>query len=383
MKILVFRFGSLGDTIMALPALQWIRDHYGPESDITLLENRSAGAEVSARHLLEGTSYVNHFLAYPTGKRDWNFFREMLHLIRGIRQQNFHAVINLAPGQRTHRLAFWRDQLFFSLCLIRNRIGFRPFTRQFLYPRDPDGRLAMVPAEAAFLLERLTASGLATGRSLADPLPPVDLELTEEELRQAKTWLASKRRHPDRPLVVMAPGVKQPVNQWPLDRYAALGSALLRGELCELVVIGGKKDLPLQEKLLETWQEGIGASGLFSPRLTAAILSRSQLFIGSDSGPVHLASAAGVPCIAIYSDRDSPGRWHPLGRQHQVLRKSVPCGGCGFSVCPRPDHLCVMSVGTSEVLDAAGTHLQPMRKRGGREEATRQEATLKVKSMSE
>ncbi|MBF0176530.1 MAG: glycosyltransferase family 9 protein [Magnetococcales bacterium] len=351
MKVLVFRFGSLGDTVLALPALSWIRSHYGAQSEITLLENRSFNAEVAIRHLLENTPYIDHFLAYPTGNRSWSFYRELLLLSQKIRREKFDVVISLAPGQRFGRVAHWRDSLFFLFCLIWHQVGFFPFPRRIIYPRDANGRPAVVPSEACFLFERLTSSGFATGRSLADPLSPPDIKLTEEESKQADAWLAAHRRHPDRPLVIMAPGAKQPVNRWPPDRYAALGSLLLEKKICEILIVGGKNEISLQERLLNTWQDGLGASGMFSPRITAAIMARSQLFIGPDSGPVHLASAVGVPCVAIFSDRDNPGRWHPLGKGHHVIRKAVHCGGCCFSTCPRSDHLCMTSISTSEVLD--------------------------------
>ncbi|MBF0152656.1 MAG: glycosyltransferase family 9 protein [Magnetococcales bacterium] len=352
MKILVFRIGSLGDTVVALPALRWIRNHYGPECQITLLEDKSPGSEVSTKNLLHGTPYVDRFLTYPSGKRSLFFYISLLYLIREIRKQKFSVVINLAPGQRA-KTALLRDHLFFSLCHIPLFIGFLPFSRQFIYPRDQDGKPSVVPSEAGFLLERLTASGLDTGRAITDPLPQPDLELTEKELQQAGTWLLPKRKHPDRPLVAIAPGVKQPANQWSLDNYAALGTALVQRGACELIVVGGTKDILLQEQLLHAWKDGVGASGIFSPRLTAAILSHCRLFVGPDSGPMHLASAVGVPCVAIFSDRDNPGRWHPLGQGHHVIRKSVPCGGCGRSICPQPDHLCMTSVTVTEVVEAA------------------------------
>ncbi|MBF0424954.1 MAG: glycosyltransferase family 9 protein [Magnetococcales bacterium] len=352
MKILVFRIGSLGDTVMALPALEWIREHYGAACRIMLLEDKALGSEVAIRHLLQGTFYADGFFAYPSGRRNLRFVFSLIDLIWKIRRERFDAVINLAPGQRT-RVALVRDRLFFLLCRIPSFIGFHSFSTDVSYPRQVDGRPAPVPSEASFLLERLTASGLPTGRRMDDPVPRPALRLTATELQQAETWLEVRRRHPDRPLVAMAPGVKQPVNQWPVENYAAVGRELVRGGKWELIVIGGMKEIPLQEQLLHTWKEGIGAAGAFSPRMTAALLSHCRLFIGPDSGPMHLAAAVGVPCVAIFSDRDNPGRWHPLGSGHRVIRKSVPCGGCGHSVCPRPDHLCMRSVTVDEVVTVA------------------------------
>ncbi|MBF0136998.1 MAG: glycosyltransferase family 9 protein [Magnetococcus sp. DMHC-1] len=339
----------MGDTIVALPALKWIRNHFGAESKITLLATQSPGVEVSSKNLLSDTNYVDHFLEYPSGINTWMFLISLARLIHTIHRQKFDIVINLAPGQRS-KFALLRDRVFFRLCLIRHHIGFQPFEPQAVYPTKPDGRPAPVPSEASFLLERLTASGLATGRKITDPLPPPDLMLSPGELQQAKAWLSAKRNNPERPLVAIAPGVKQPVNQWPVDRYAALGSALVQKECCDLIIVGGSKDRPVQEQLLNHWGTGIGTAGLFNPRTTAALLSHCQLFVGPDSGPMHLASAAGIPCVAIFSDRDNPGRWHPLGQGHEIIRHPVVCGGCGFSICPRPDHLCMTSVTVSEVL---------------------------------
>ena len=88
-------------------------------------------------------------------------------------------------------------------------------------------------------------------------------------------------------------------------------------------------------------------------RQSAALLDRCKLFVGNDTGTMHLAAAGGLPCVALFSARDEQGKWDPMGGPHHVIRKSVPCAGCMLVQCVERDRLCLRLIEVDEVVAAA------------------------------
>jgi heptosyltransferase III len=89
--------------------------------------------------------------------------------------------------------------------------------------------------------------------------------------------------------------------------------------------------------------------GQLSVRESAAMLSRSETYIGHDSGPMHLAAAVGTLYVAILSSRNLPGEWFPPGSQHRILYKTVGCMGCRRDVCEERNKTCIRSISVDEV----------------------------------
>jgi ADP-heptose:LPS heptosyltransferase len=59
----------------------------------------------------------------------------------------------------------------------------------------------------------------------------------------------------------------------------------------------------------------------------------------------------GIPCIGVFSSRDAPGRWDPIGRDHVILRHWVPCEGCMLEVCKHAETLCLKGITVDEVIE--------------------------------
>jgi ADP-heptose:LPS heptosyltransferase len=65
----------------------------------------------------------------------------------------------------------------------------------------------------------------------------------------------------------------------------------------------------------------VNACGRLSPRESAAAMRHAEAFIGHDSGPLHLAAAAGVSCVGLFGDINQPQRWHPPGSRHRIIHR--------------------------------------------------------------
>lgn len=343
-KILVYQIGSIGDTVVTVPALKAVRRHFGPDARITLLHEVRADIPVTPADILAGRTEVDEFLGYPVVSWGWGFAAALARLILQIRSNRYLAVVYLAPGERPASRVR-RDALFFRACGISRRIGFHAYSDDVLYPaRDPNGAPGRVRHEALFRLERLRRDGIDISIESVLSEPFLDFPLSES----VRGWLEGARSHPGRPLIAICPGSKQPANKWPLDRFMELGRRLIATGNYELLVVGGAGERPAGEALLKDWGEGVNAAGRFPVPESAMLLGVSTLCIGLDTGTTHLAAAMGIPCVAIYGGREHPGRWEPLGAGHVVLRHQVPCAGCLSRICNTGGHPCMEGIGTEE-----------------------------------
>ncbi len=359
LKVLLFQIGSIGDTAVSIPAFRAVQAHFGEGAEFWVLYDRQAHLSYSAADVLQAVGGIQEFLPYPASGSWFGRRGAALKALLSLRAHRFNAVVYLAPSQRSPR-SVRRDRFFFRMAGIPVLLGFHTFQKAQLYPEKRDGHPAEVPSEAWARLERLKWDGVEIEAEAL--LTPPFLRPRSEAIARVHPWLAEHRRHPDRPLVAIAPGAKQPVNLWPLDRFISLGRNLIRSKTAELVVVGGQAEQGAGEACIAAWNQGLNAAGRFSVGETLALLSECALLIGLDTGTTHLAAAAGVPCVAIYSDKDNPGRWHPLGANHTVIRKKVPCGGCRLihDPCPISGHPCIESITVDEVTAACQRRLQEL-----------------------
>jgi ADP-heptose:LPS heptosyltransferase len=345
-RILIYRIGQLGDTLVALPAIWAIRRHY-PNAFLGLLsDSHDEAGYVLASKVLPKEGLIDEFFSYEADQRGVPFWKQ-LKLIPRIRQKRFDTLVYLAPRFRNKRQVV-RDILFFRLAGISRVIGHKGITA---YQKPIPGKpLPHLEQEAEHLLGRLGRSGIhvpSRGEGC------MALLLTETEIKEAQSWLWSRPglEH-SRLLIGMAIGSKYPAKIWPEERYASLGQHLIEKMGAYPIIFGGLEDRESGNRLIKKWGSGANAAGTLNVRQAAAALSFCRLFIGNDTGTMHLAAAVGTQCVAIFSDRYFPGCWYPYGSQHLVLRHHVPCGGCTVYECLENDQACLKLIRVGEVWEA-------------------------------
>ncbi len=342
-KVLVYLFGSLGDSLIAIPALRAVRRHFS-NAEIVLLQNFHAGHIVVASDVIP-SRLVDRYLSYETNKGRIGRLAGFLTLWLKLRRERFDAAVYLVISERSERSVV-RDRRFFSGCGIGDLIGFNSFSSKDLFPKDRDGRPAPTVHEAVRRLERLNRDGLSS--------EPGDLEVplldhSQAELKMVDDWLNERRTRPSGILISLGPGYKTKANVWPLENFTRIGSHILSETNAEIVVVGGPQEQEMGEKLISAWGSGINAAGTFSVKESGALLSRCGLHIGLDTGTTHLAALAGTRCFAIYGERDNPGRWFPLGSGHTIVFHKTDCAGCQFRECPVPGHPCMNGISVEAV----------------------------------
>jgi ADP-heptose:LPS heptosyltransferase len=346
-RILVFRIGQLGDTIVALPAMWAVRNHF-PKAQLTLLCDRHPRRHfVLAPDLLAGAGLFDEFLSYPVdNSRAGSLVRPLrrLRLLWTLRQRAFDLLVYLAPSRR-QPAQVERDRRFFAAAGIKRFLGLRGFPR--LPAKAPGQPLPAVSSEADLLLARIAADDI--------PVPPpgqgcFELNLGPAEEQQVQTWLRALPSDGGRPWVGVGPGSKMAAKRWPPERFSQVGAQLVAQHEVWPVVFGGPSDRALGDTLLGDWGRGYNAAGALSLRPAAAALKRCRLYLGNDTGTMHLAAAVGVPCAAIFSAREIPGRWYPNGEGHRVFRSPIDCEGCGLLECIERRSECLQRITTDAVL---------------------------------
>jgi lipopolysaccharide heptosyltransferase I len=317
-RLLLIRLGAVGDVLRTLPALHLIRRTFPSLHVAWLVEDLS-------RELLEGHPEIDEVIRFPrrelraAAARPARIVALFRDVVRDLRARRFTVAADFQGSLKSGLLA--------RLSGASRRIGLAPgharelsflFTNAWVRPASTTMNRV---ARNLLLAEALGAGG-----------DEVEIVLPErpEEGREAEAILRELAPGP-RPAIVLSPGTsrRQRRKRWPADHYARL-AALLRegGEAACLVAWGPGED--------ETARRIVSASGgaarmlpATGLRLLAALLRRAALFVGADTGPMHLAWGVGCPVVALFGPTD-PRLNGPLGQDHVVLRR----GGHTASIAP-------------------------------------------------
>jgi ADP-heptose:LPS heptosyltransferase len=152
-------------------------------------------------------------------------------------------------------------------------------------------------------------------------------------------WLHAGRFGAKAPLLAVHLGAGTSAKRWPPAHWKALIGRFL-DDGWRVVIVGGPEDAAAAEGL-EPHPNLRDLTGRMTVPQTAAFLERADLFVGSDSGPAHLAACAGIASVVLFSGTNRPGQWRPWSRRSLVLRHHVPCRPCHHKVCPLAEHPCM------------------------------------------
>lgn len=341
-KVLLFRPGQLGDTLAALPALHALHSAW-PGTRITLLHDIHEGRGFpTAQAVLDGSGLVEDFVAYDPTQSGFGKMFTAIRLTAKLRPRGFDAFVYLAPALRTPQQRK-RDMLLPRLCGIRRVVGDID-----LDPRATDACCGdRHPHEADLLLQRLATAGIP----VPDPHKGcMDLRLTPAELQAAEYWRTRQPISPSALQVAFGPGSKMPAKRWPPERYAEVGKNLIEARDIWPVVFGGPEDAETGLHMVRRWGRGSVAAGALNVRESAAALMQCRLFVGNDTGTMHLAASVGVPSVTLFSARDLRGTWYPYGRgRHVVFREAIDCEGCMLTACTDRANECLTRIDSARV----------------------------------
>ena len=333
-RVGILRTGSIGDHLIAVPLYRQIKEAH-PGDTLVLMCNLPAEGN---RKLVGPASFLpeslfDEWLNYPVGS-NWQTVAETYRLFRNAK---LDLLYYLMPGRNALKL--WRDRVFFWLARVpviglgggAAAHGPQPFENPNLVEHETD-RLARSIAMQARKTPR--------DRSI---------ELSDSERAEARAALSQPEC-----AVVISIGTKLIVNDWGLDKWSHLVRSLATvSKIDRLVLIGSADEYAYSEALRQHWpREALNLCGRLSPRVSAAVLAEARLFIGHDSGPMHMAAAVDVPIVAVFSSRNPPGLWFPLSENKRIHYSVIECMGCGKLTCEELQKECIRRITVKEVFDS-------------------------------
>lgn len=362
--VLVFHELRIGDLVLFSGALRLLRRAF-PRHRLLL------AARDDVTPLAEACLWLDEIVPIPP-EEILGLGRLRLSTLRRVAQVPVRMVVNnnLRRGRG--------GDCFVRLIPARNKVGLEGgFTRASRWERALRDmaytKLVPSPGDSRFEMEHtidlLEGLGIAVpeGKTPWRRMPP-ELWITEADRRWAEEALSSLPE--DGLRVVLFPSARFPLKLWPVERYAAVAKTVADQETSFVLNLGGPPDRLLDERLkAELVANGLrvcdigGASTL---RQLVAILNACDMYLGSDTAAVHMATALGLGTVCPTSG-GCPGRFYPWGdpELHRAALHRTDCYGCNWR-CSRPVPECIMGISVEDVVKAFVEVREAVKTRGKR-----------------
>lgn len=329
-NILIVKLSAIGDVIHALPVAQALKQRF-PANKLTWV------VEKPAYDLLTMNPHIDEILLFEKAKyKTWSgLVKYGPDLAKMLKAQHFDLVLDLQGLFKSAALAW--------LSGAPKRIGYCNMRElSWLVSKPVCG-----VHKNSHVIERYLDVARELGCEVGEP--QFCLRPSEQDVKEANEILAEAGVIPYVSCIVMAPGTNWQSKCWPTGYYADLAEELTKKYKYPIVLIGGPKDQERAKAIkAKTKAHMVNLIGKTNLKQLAGVLQRSKLFIGGDTGPMHLATAMGTRVVALFgpSDADRNG---PFGDKHVVIRKNLTCSPCFKRDCP--DLRCMEQITVSDVLD--------------------------------
>jgi len=335
-RLLVRATNWVGDAILSIPALAAIRARW-PQAQISVL------ARPWVADLYRDQGLVDHLIPFDhRGRHRGPLGIE--RLAAELRAERFDVAV-LFQNAFEAAWIVWRAR-------IPERIGYARDGRGMLLTKPiPVASPGEIPAhESNYYLELLRRAGWI--ESLPE-IAPVRIRVLAEAAERGEKLLRDAGCPAGGLRVAFGAGAAYGTAKcWPANRYADLARTLVAEYGARVLLFGAASEAAVAAEV----EQGAGAGVINLIGRSAigdlpALLSRCRLFIGNDSGAMHVAAAVGLPVVAIFGPTDANGT-RPLTPQLSIVQRKVACSPCFLRHCPI-DHRCMKSVDLQMVLEAA------------------------------
>jgi lipopolysaccharide heptosyltransferase II len=317
--VLIVRTDHLGDMLLTLPMARALKATY-PSYRITVLAS-AANAVAAEHHADVDAVVVDAHEAKGSG------LRGVRALARQIRKLDCDAAVVVHPTPRL-ALAVWMARV-----PIRIGTAYRAYSLLFNRRVRQHRRRPPQRHESEYNVELLSPLGVA-----ASAVEPVAWKVDPADSEAVGCLLRGLGVCEPMQLVALHPGSAGNAMNWAVEQYAALGKRLVT-QGCTVVVTGGPQETRLAAEVVAAIGAGaVDLGGRLSLPQLAALLKLCVLYVGSSTGPTHVAAAVGTAVVGLYSPLRSqaPVRWRPLGEKVEVLQPAVDlvCPKCLGERCP-------------------------------------------------
>jgi lipopolysaccharide heptosyltransferase II len=354
MKILLIRLRLIGDVVFTTPIPRALKREF-PGCRIEYL------VEDAAAPVLAGNTAINELIVIPRA-RGVRRVLDDLALARRLRRKRFDLVIDLHGGPRSSWLAFATG--------APRRIGYAIKGRSWMYTTAvPRPRTLRARHSVLNQWDLLEAIGGWTGGAADPARDAVEMPLDPQADARIGARLAHLGVTADHDLILAHVSAGNPFRRWPEAAFVrTLTELAAADDRRRIVVSSGPSDREAADRIAAAARAALGDKGSrllefgeFDLAELRALISRSRLFIGGDTGPLHIAATTGTPVVGLYgptpSARSAPWR-SPAARTISLEVEGLPCRPCEQRVCEPGDFRCLTRLTADRVVAAAESVLR-------------------------
>lgn len=324
-RILIIKPSSLGDIIHGLPILKAFRDKW-PEAKISwLIKDIYTG-------IFDGNTYIDELILFKKN----SLTTAIMAFRKRLREGRFNIAVDMQGLFRSGLIAYLSGAIV--------RVGFRDarelaplfYTHKVDAPRN------------LHAVDRNLKLAASLGCEIQEIKFP--LKVSQEALNEVSEFLKKNQLNTGYPLVTLVPGGRWEKKRWPAHSFSRLGDLLSQELNASILFIGNNEEKRLINDIRRAMKISSTEAIDFPLQKLTALLSRSDVVVTNDSGPIHIAAATGTPVVALFGPTD-PGRTGPYTKKHLIIRKDMECIPCFRKRCIYDSFVCMESITPEEVLE--------------------------------
>ncbi|MBM2832985.1 MAG: hypothetical protein HW406_146 [Candidatus Brocadiaceae bacterium] len=299
-NILIIRPGALGDLVVTLPTFEAIRKYF-KNARIDIMGYSSILEIVKGRFYADTISRFDQADIAHLFTKNSNVPASLINKL-----SNMDLIISFVSD---------REQIMVSnlrAAGVKHVIHYEPFPSE---------------GEDIHIIDHFLRCLDLLGVHHSNKIPKIFLR--DEDVLLGEKFLNDRVVDPKKMLVAMHPGSGSRQKCWAVDRYVELILWLKKEMDAQILLISGQADTGIVEELRVKVRDNFILVDQLPLPILAAIIKRSNLFVGNDSGITHVAAAVGTPAITIFGPTD-PRIWGPRGERVKILYKKSPCSPCSF-----------------------------------------------------
>jgi ADP-heptose:LPS heptosyltransferase len=348
-RILFIRLSHFGDLLHLVPLLRSVRKA-SPDSELDLLVGPWG------RDVAERIPYIDHVLTYAPRLYHLNrgntgeclSWRQEKEFGRQLAERKYDVVVATHGAGLVELALIHAAQANQWLGPPAEYNDLQPFARQVIAPFEKD----------LYEATRMVRLGRYLGCELDDDT--LEFWIAPEEEAQARVLLEQCEATASG-WVVICPGAGWPGKQWPLDRYAQIADCVIEKTGLKVLIAGAASERSMGQQMASLMsQPSVNVMGQTSWGVLAALIRDARLFIGGDSGPMHLTAVYGTPCVCLFGPT-KPEQWAPRGPHARIIRNVQSCPDCWPWHPGRDcvhDRACMKAIEVAEVWEAICERLE-------------------------
>jgi heptosyltransferase III len=321
---IIFRQGLIGDTIVAIPALHYLRGKFPHSKNIYISMVRSK-KHCKPSQILDGSGLIDKFILVRKYSH-YLYIKDLLSLYVLILKNQRHDshVYFLESGNYNLKN---KKKLLQLLGIVRVK-----FIDKFIGQNI-----------VSHLLEIVGGSSIIKDNSHY----PQFIYNDNAEGDFARSWLKQLRY---KKVYVLAINANFQSRIWKVENFLYVAKEIYRKTGAKPILMGGGDDIQKNQSFVSELGFGYNAAGIFTLKHSIEIMKYMGFYLGNDTGVMHMAALSNIKCFSVISGINDTEKWLPYGNQHNVYSFETLCGKCMLRECNQDSHLCMDGINADDII---------------------------------